>query len=521
MLKCSRHRFIIMMVIGLLGGLSLYMTGCTQEPSKNDIERLTDEPVNLIYYTIGEPDKDLQLVNAKINEIMARKIGVTVTYIKVGWQEYEDRLNTLISAGSSFDIAFATNYSTTAMQGAWLKLDDYLMSLGKDMYESVNPTFWQGVRMKDGGIYGVPTNKELAVRDHWMYPASIVDKYNVDIKKYNTLESLEPLLQMIQQKEPSYIPMELDQDSHNFFALYGYEYIVNNKVPLMVKSLDPNAGIVNIFETEEARKVLDTLRSYYKQGFINKDAALREPGGLKRGAKVFWKSSGGGPLSDTTWSKDRGYKVVSNPVTPTVVTTESVRGGIMAVNANTKHPVESMKFLNLLNTDPEIRNLFNYGIEGIHYNLSELGQVVPIPRKDSEGNPIPDAPASYAGVQYTQGNWFILKTMGGDNPEPIDKWDQFIRYNDEVINSSVLGFTPDLSKLSIQMDAIKTVWKKYYPSLMTGSVDIDSILPKFNAELKHAGIDEVRTEVQRQLDAWRGAVTSSPPLPSIPTLNHG
>ena len=75
----------------------------------------------------------------------------------------------------------------------------------------------------------------------------------------------------------------------------------------------------------------------------------------------------------------------------------------MAVNANTKHPVECIKFLNLLNTDPEIRNLFNYGIEGVHYTLDEQGQVVPNTDKDSHGDPLPDAPASrYSGVQYTQ-----------------------------------------------------------------------------------------------------------------------
>ncbi|WP_211746241.1 ABC transporter substrate-binding protein [Paenibacillus sp. Marseille-Q4541] len=502
MLKHDRHRYIFM-TISLILLLTAYMTGCSRQPSKNNNDKYVGDPVNLIYYTIGEPDKDLQLVNDKINEIMARKIGVTITYIKVGWQEYEDKLNTLISAGSPFDIAFAPNYATTAMRGAWLRLDDYLASLGQDMYGSIDPTFWQGIMMNDGGIYGIPTNKELAVRDHWMYPASLVKKYNIDITKYNTLESLEPLLRMIQQKEPSYIPMELDQDSHNFFSLYGYEYIVNNKVPLMVKSLDPNAKIVNIFETKEAQQVLESLRRYYKEGFINKDAALREPGGLKRGDKVFWKSSGGGPLPETAWSKDRGYKIVSNPVTPTVVTTESVRGGIMAVNANTKHPIESIKFLNLLNTDPEIRNLFNYGIEGVHYTLDEQGQAVPIPSKDSHGDPIPDAPANYAGVQYTQGNWFILKTMGGNNPEPLDKWDQFLKYNAEATKSNVLGFTPDLSKVTAQTDNIEMIWKKYYPSLMTGSVDIDTILPKFNEELKQAGIDEVRKEVQEQLDSWR------------------
>ncbi|EFU39111.1 extracellular solute-binding protein family 1 [Paenibacillus vortex V453] len=502
MLKHARPRRWFMHIV-LIMLLTSYTTGCFPQPGHND-EAYDGDTVNLIYYTIGEPDKDLQLVNDKINEIMARKIGVTITYVKVSWLEYEDRLNTLISAGSPFDIAFAPDYATTAMRGAWLKLDDYLTGIGKDMYDAIDPTFWQGVRMNDGSIYGVPTNKELAVRDHWMYPASIVNKHNIDITQYNTLESLEPLLRMIRQEEPAYIPMELDRDSQNFFALHGYEYILNHKLPLMVQSLNPAAQVVNIFETKEARQVLDTLRRYYKEGFINKDAALREPGALKRGAKVFWKSSGGGPLSETTWSKDRGYKLVAHPVTPNTVTTEAVRGGIMAVNANTKHPVECIKFLNLLNTDPEIRNLFNYGIEGVHYTLDEQGQVVLITDKNSNDDAVPDTPASsYSGVQYTQGNWFILKTMGGDNPEPLDKWDQFRKYNDGVVNSTVLGFTPDLSSLTAQTANIEMVWQKYYPSLMTGSVDVDTILPKFNEELKQAGMDEVRQEVQKQLDAWR------------------
>ncbi|MHA0857968.1 ABC transporter substrate-binding protein [Paenibacillus sp. CMAA1364] len=499
--KRSNHKYILLM-ISLVFLISAYMTGCSLQPNITMTSPYDGDTVNLIYYTIGEPDQDLQIVNDKINEIMARKIGVTITYIKIGWQDYEDRLNTLISVGAPFDIAYAPSYATTAMSGSWLRLDQHLTGLGKEMYDTIDPIFWEGVRMNDGGIYGVPTNKELAVRDHWMYPASLVNKYNIDITKYNTLESLEPVLQMIHQQEPDYVPMELDLDSHNFFAIDGYEYILNNKVPLMVKSLDQSPKVVNIFETMEARKVLDTLRHYYQKGYINKDAALWESGGLKRGAKVFWKSSGGGPLPETTWSKDRGYTVVSNPITPIIVTTESVRAGIMAVNANTKYPEECIRFLNLLNTDPEIRNLFNYGIEGLHYTLNEYGQAVPIPSKDSQGNPILDASASYSGVQYTQGNWFILNTMGGDNPDPLDKWEQFRKYNDDVVKSTLLGFTPDLSKMTVQTEHIKMVWKKYYSSLMTGSVDVDTILNKFNGELEQSGIHEVQKEVQKQLDTW-------------------
>lgn len=493
---------LVMFLISTMG-VVLSLTGCSWFADHRE-ESLSDEDtVNLIYYTIGEPDKDLKIVNDKINEILAQKIGVTITYIKVGWQEYEERLNTMVSAGTPFDIAFAPEYATYIQRGAWLRLDDYLSSVSKEMYDAIDPLFWEGVRMYDGGIYGVPTNKELATREHWMYPEELVKKYDIDISRYNTLESLEPLLKMIKEKEPSYQPMELDKDSNNFFALDGYEYIIDKKLPLMVLSQDPDAPVVNIFETKEARKVLDTLRRYYTAGYINEDAALRETQGLKRNERVFWKAAGGGPLSENSWSKDRGYKVVAHPVTPLLVTTESVRGGIMSVSADTKHPVECMKFLNLLNTDPEVRNLFNYGIEGVHYNLDSNGQVVLIRPKDSNGDPVPDAPPDYSGVQYTQGNWFILKTMGGDVPDPLDKWEQFRGSNSHALKSSLLGFTPDLSRMPIQRKNIEMVWEKYYPSLMTGSLDVDGELPKFNDELKQAGIDEVRAEVQKQLDEWR------------------
>jgi hypothetical protein len=299
--------------------------------------------------------------------------------------------------------------------------------------------------------------------------------------------------------------MELDKDSQNFFALYGYEHVIDKKLPLMVRSLDSSSKVVNIFETKEARQVLNTLRHYYKAGYLNEDAALRENQELKRGVKVFWKASDGGPLAENSWSKDRGYKVVAHPVTPELATTESLRGGIMAVSSDTKHPVECIKFLNLLNTDPELRNLFNYGIEGVHYTLDSNDQVVPIPAKDANGNPILDASPGYTGITYTQGNWFILKTMGGKNPDPINKWDQFRSSNARVVKSGLLGFTPDLSMMPIQLQNIAMVWQKYYPSLMTGSVDVDTELPKFNQELKQAGLDEVRAEVQKQLDAWRMA----------------
>ncbi|MGO4182606.1 ABC transporter substrate-binding protein, partial [Paenibacillus sp. TAF43_2] len=88
MQKRSRYRYIFI-TFSVILLLTAYTTGCSRQDSKNNNDKYHGDTVNLIYYTIGEPDKDLKLVNGKINEIMARKIGVTITYIKVGWQEYE------------------------------------------------------------------------------------------------------------------------------------------------------------------------------------------------------------------------------------------------------------------------------------------------------------------------------------------------------------------------------------------------------------------------------------------------
>lgn len=118
------------------------------------------------------------------------------------------------------------------------------------------------------------------------------------------------------------------------------------------------------------------------------------------GRKGFCKMSSGGPYSDMLWSNDRGYEVVTQQISPKIVTTESTRGGIMAVSAKTLYPDACVSFLNALNTDPDIRNLINFGIENVHYTLTDSGQV----RRISD---------AYSGVQYTQGNWFILKTTEG------------------------------------------------------------------------------------------------------------
>ena len=76
-------------------------------PGSERGESPQDEAVELVYYTIGDPDEDLELVNEAVNELLLERYGFTVDYRKVGWNEYENQLTALINTHSGFDIAFA------------------------------------------------------------------------------------------------------------------------------------------------------------------------------------------------------------------------------------------------------------------------------------------------------------------------------------------------------------------------------------------------------------------------------
>lgn len=473
-------------LLALALAVTLALGGCGR-PDDGPAGEDGGQPVNLIYYTIGEPDADLARVNEALNAILLERYGITVEYHKIGWNDYTAQLNSLVGTGQAFDVAFAWTdlYTSGAMAGSWLDLTDYLAGPCKTLYDTVNREFWKGIAVS-GRIWGIPTNKELATPVHFLFDQSIVEKYDMDIDACDSLEALEPLLEEVAQREPDYIPLFLGSKPINPLTLSGYQYVSFDAVPLMVRSDDPDCRVVNIFETPEAASCLDTLHRYYEAGYINQDAIMRTSFSRFQDEPVFLRLSTGGPDASASYSTDYGYPIVARQVSDSVVTTESAQGGVMVVSANTEHPEACMTFLTAVNTDPEVRNLLNYGIEGVHYTLTEDDQVKIIS---------PD----YRGVPYTQGNWFILKTTVG---ESVNKWDLYRQFNENTVASPLLGFTPDYSRCQGTFNAVARVYEKYYAALMTGTVDPAEYLPRLQEELQEAGIDGLRLTLQAQIDAW-------------------
>lgn len=437
----------------------------------------------LKWYTIGSEPKDLASVEAEANKYLEEKLGINIDMNFIDYGDYTQKLGVIINSGEDYDLAFtcswAGDYLGNARKGAFLNLEPYLDNIGSDMKSAIDERFWGGAEI-DGNIYAVPNQKEISTLPMWVFTKEYVDKYNIPYTELHSLEDLEPWLKLIKENEPDVVPLYITKQ---FSAPQYFEQIVD---PIGLEYGAEDTKLVNMFETSKMKSTLETLRRYYKAGYINADSATAQD---DKSVKRFITKGDGQPYAEILWSKDLKYDVVATPIMESYITNASTTGSMIAVSKNTKHPEEAVKFLNLLNTDEYIRNLLNYGIEGVHYNSVNDKQIE-----------LTDKAQDYSVGYYTLGNLFTTKVL---NNEPETKWDEFKEFNNSAITSPVLGFKFDTSKVSNEIAAINNVLEEFKATIYSGSVDIDEYLTKLNNKLEEQGINKVIEEMQAQLDKWK------------------
>ena len=481
----SKIKKIIMLIsTTIVGMLSLVLlTSCGTNSGKVDSNG--NKITELTWYSIGIEPKDFGQVLPEVNKYLEEKIGVHLDMKFIDFGDYTQKTSVIINSGEPYDLAFtsswAGDYLGNSRKGAFLELNDLLDSeQGKKLKETIDERFWEGASIH-GKIYGVPNQKELGVAPMWVFTKEYVDKYNIPYQDIHTLEDLEPWLKIIKENEPGVVPLYITK---GFSYTVFFDQLVD---PIGVEVNDDSLTIKNMFETEEMKKNLETLRRFYQLGYINGDSATAQD---DKSVKRLVTKGDGKPYAEKIWSKDLGYEVVSSPIVDTLVTNGSATGSLIAISSNSKNKEKAFEFLTLLNTDPYLRNLLNYGSEGVHYEkVSENS--IKILNPDQRRYEIP---------YFALGNLFITYTL---DSEPETKWEDFKEFNDEAKVSPALGFKFDASKVSSELAAINNVLEEFKQTLYSGSVDVEEYLGKLNAKLKEQGIDRVITEMQSQINEWK------------------
>ncbi|MCQ2558127.1 MAG: ABC transporter substrate-binding protein, partial [Oscillospiraceae bacterium] len=168
----------------------------------------------------------------------------------------------------------------------------------------------------------------------------------------------------------------------------------------------------------------------------------------------------------------------------------SGQGAMMAISVTSKNPERALMFLNLLNTDPAVMTLVNYGAEGFTYNKNTDGTIS-----------FTDERANYSPWTNGVGNVRILPAT---DAQGSDFWGRFSAYYDAAEALPYGGFIFDSSVCEDEAGALANVYAEYAFNLMCGAVDPATVLPEFLAKLDAAGINTLVEAAQTQMDAYLG-----------------
>lgn len=462
------------------------------EPEKEEEEIVT---LKLVTRVGSFPDQDM--VQEEINKILREKIGVEIELGFIGLGEYDQNVKTMMAGGDDIDIVFTSNfandYYSAVAQGAFMPLDDLLAEYAPQSYANIPEKFWDAVRV-DGKIYGFINYQIIASQTGLMYRKDLVDEFGFDVDAVKKIEDVEPYLAAAKAKDPSIIPMEMSKTGIFTYleTYYGFDQIGNDYMPGAVRFGGDSLTVENIFASEEFAEYCALMRDWYQKGYFIADAATftsvadqRKTGRIA--AAINPIKPGVEAEITVNYANDMGVVALTEPFATTTGCTNTMN----AIMATCEHPEKAMQFLELLNTDVELNNLLNFGIEGVHYNKISDNQIELIP--DSGYCP---------NRAWTFGTAFLSYYLPG---QATDIWDLTKKMNEESVAAPTLGFTFDPANVQSEIAQCASVYEEFGPSLITGTVDPEEILPQFLAKLETAGASKIIAEEQAQIDAWLAA----------------
>lgn len=452
-----------------------------------------DDVVTLKIHTPIPEQTDSDAVMEALNEYTKEKIGVEVEYVFHGGS-YGDKIQTIIASGEEYDACFTSNwlnpYNTNVAKGAFVDVKDMIPEAAPGLLEVIPEYMWTAATI-NGGVYAVPNQQIVARQIGALMPKEYVEGTGTDLASIKTLTDMGDYAQKAFDQYGAKVGGVNVAQAADYC---GYEYISDYMAAGAIKMDDEKAQVVNLYATDEWENMLNELVDLNEKGLLDGECGyMAEYSESQRVAKKTsaYYSGTYKPGVEAEESARAGYDcVMATAATEPYISTGSVVATMYGISATSKHPEETLKYLELVNTDPYVMNLISYGIEGKHYNKTGENTISLI---DNSG---------YShGQSWAVGNVFNTYVLEG---QPEDVWEQTKALNDSAKASPILGFTFDPEPVKMEITNVSKVVKEY-ESLVGGELPVEETNAEFLEKLEVAGVDTVIAEMQSQIDAFLAA----------------
>ena len=425
----------------------------------------------------------------------AQADGVNVTVTVKFLDDYWNKLALAVAGGESYDIAWAhsSTLSDLVSKKVYQPIDEALQSNGQDLLANTPDYVLKGGTVNEK-VYALPRVIPMtAFNNTWNIRGDIREKYN--IPEIKTIEDLEAYFDAILANEPDMYAIVGSnmQPMYPVYADYYFPIGDGGVNPIYIDPTDSSYTVKSFWDSEAFTKVCEKRKEWYDKGYLPVDSSNleSEDTGFDYGmvgcvAANLMRAS---ERIDTFLTNVPDGKIETVLLEPETRHIYMAGDNMLAVPSTSKHVNEAVAFINWFKKDQENYDLWSYGVEGTNYTLTD-GAV--------------DVSATAEANIYSMNTWMWndirLARFSANYPkediEALKTWDEGADVTPFV------GFTVDQSKIKSQISQVTAVMNEYAQNLGKGVTDINEVRDEIMEKMNAAGLQDIITEVQAQVDAY-------------------
>lgn len=485
----------------------------TDSNSQNnqDVSMDTEKEVALKMFAIIDAPLNQSLADEYwpvLDEATKEAVNATIDLTYASGNDYANNYQLALASGEAYDMIHAASwlgYTDHATKGAFMELDDLLPVYAPHVWEEMKD-LWDSVRV-NGKIYGIPSPGGDRSEPSFFYREDLRKKY--DCPEIQSLDDIETFLQAIKDNEPNLLPSDDSQAmvyGNTFIPLSKYQIVDTmggRNSNFVIDPANPREVLCTI-ELPEYKEYMYKMKEFSDKGFWPKDVLSKNDWGVysvlngKAAASFvgqFWNYSYLVPQTKADhpdWEVNFIPYCTINP--DTVLPVADPTGGMVAIGRNAQNPERALMLIDYIHTHEDIWRLMNYGIEGVHYQIT-----------DGKYDDTLLADPSTDKFNYFPGS--LLFNEPAFQLEKINEWEGTAAIKEKMAAieqpNLLAGFVFDQTPITAEYTAVNQIRTEYGYPLNVGIVDdVDKAYEEFVQKSKDAGLEKCREEVQRQINAF-------------------
>ena len=543
----------ICLLLAMIMVLSIVLAGCskTAETPAADETPATTEPAETTDNTetpeapeeTAEPaleQKTIQLmitgagkqansdkVWAAFNEQLQQYVpNTTVEFIDVSFDEYSEKFSQVLASGEGVDLAWTgwlINKPQNIADGNLMPLDDLLAEYGQGIVDVLGENVVEIHRNADGNIYYLPSWQGLCgERRGWLVVTEIAelagDTWIEDTEaalnkwrnNYSGIEDFQAVLDQATKylaaaKEAGKLGAGINTGRVFGWSMYNGTRsnpgVGGSEIGIPFE--DNTFTVIDGVASEHYKLYAKTMADWYKEGYIRSDIMSVDTSTLTMPKN--------GEITDTTYvfscdpyltEADQEAAIADAGMDMTYLPIEEnaylILGGdtSYAIPYCAGEPERAMMVLNAIYSQPDLYNTLIYGIEGEDYTKNADGTIT-----TSYVGASPTADDSYGIQRWIIGSCKNALINNGTDPNyyaDLEALEETARVN------PFLNFTFDRTNVEGICASILNVYYEYGPQIDNGVAgdNWEELYNNYMAARKDAGIEELVTEFQNQLNAY-------------------